>query len=636
MVPERRIRNPCVVNLIVERLKGSARLGKRGAFPLFPIMIGMIVSGTLSGQFAPDPSIGKNLPDSIPEAAPDAYVRRPSELEIKPDYADVPVTGVPGSGVLRELDFSGALSPKDRRPGHALFPDLHVDRVDLLASKRGFLVALRKEFIGKPLDMETVKKICQKTLHFYFHHERPLVFVQPVSIDYEHGVLSLEVVEATLDGKTGTGARWFSQKLLLSLLQARNGQHINRMGLLNDVAILNQNPFMQNSAIFRRGTVPGTTALDLCTQDSFPLRAFFSVDNTGSQQTGPLRWSAGANWGNAFFLGGQLSYQYSAPFAYPNSQPVQSLSYSTPLPWKHLFAIYASYSTTDTSIDAGAAGSIPYRGYQAQVSPRYTIPIAKMYGNLIQNLTLGGDWKSSNLYFLQGGDQVPSNQTDVIQSVFGYEVQRTDSLGVTSAGANLYWAPGNIDSRNTDQAFQYVDPRTQSDYLYSTLRLRRDTLLPWGCSLMGLFTGQVASSTLPSTEQFSIGGYGSVRGYQQQILFGDQGFFFNLELHSPGYSLLGWTRSMVRTGGSRAAEDLKKSGSDQLQFLAFWDYGYTDTIHPLPGNAASYAITGAGVGMRYGIGNNTSLRCDLGFPLINPQVQTQNGPTLALGASVGF
>jgi len=625
------------VNKPAENPPAVARLGcGRFSLPVLA-MVAMVASSGMHAQFAPDPSIGRNLPDSIPESAPDAFVRRPSELEIKPDFADVPVTGSPGTGVLREIEFSGALSPGDRKAGDALFPDLRIDRVDLMASRRGFLSSLRAEFIGKPLDLEAVKRICRETLHFYFHHERPLVFVQPVSIDYGRGILRLVVVEARVGAKTGTGAKWFSEKLLLSSLRARVGRYLNRMGLLNDVAILNQNPFMQNSAVLSRGEVPGTTTLNLRTQDSFPLRGFLAIDNTGSQQTGPFRWSAGANWGNAFFLGGQLSYQYSAPFSYPNSQPVQSLSYSTPLPWKHLISLYGSYSTTDTGINtSGGSGSLVYSGFQSQVSPRYTIPIGKMYGKLIQNLTLGADWKSSNLYFLQGGDQVPSNQTDVIQSVFGYEVRRTDSLGSTSLAGNLYWAPGNIDARNTDQAFRYVDPRTGASYLYSTLRMRRDTALPWGCSLIALFTGQVASTSLPSTEQISIGGYGSVRGYQQQILFGDQGFFFNFEIRSPGISLLGLARKMEDPVPPGIARVLEKAGRDQLQFLAFWDYGYTDTINPLPGNASAYAITGVGFGVRYGIGSNTSLRCDLGFPLINPDIQTRMGPTLALGASVGF
>ena len=88
----------------------------------------------MQAQFAPDPSIGRNLPDSIPEAPPDAFVRRPSELEIKPDYADVRIIGTPGSGILREIVFSGALSPADRKQVVGPFPELHIDRVDLLAS----------------------------------------------------------------------------------------------------------------------------------------------------------------------------------------------------------------------------------------------------------------------------------------------------------------------------------------------------------------------------------------------------------------------------------------------------------------------------------------------------------------------
>lgn len=578
--------------------------------------------GIVNAQFAPDPSIGKNLPDSIPEAPPDAFVKRPSDLEIKPDFADVPVIGTPGRGVLREIFFSGALLSSDRKYEEGLFPDLMVDRVDLLSSKPRFMASLRDSFVNKPFDMEVVKEINRRILHFYFQHERPLVFVQPVSIDYEHGILRMAVVEATLGEKTETGAKWFSKKLLLSSLRARVGQHLNRMGLLNDVAILNQNPFMQNSVILERGQVPGTTTLDLRTEDAFPLRSFISMDNTGSQQTGPLRWSAGANWGNAFFMGGQLNYQYSAPFSYPNAQRVQSLTYSTPLPWRHSVSLYGNYSVTDTGIST-PAGSLSYSGYQAQFSPRYTIPIGKMYGKLIQNFTLGADWKSSNLYFIQGGDQVPSNQTDVIQSVFGYQVQCKDALGETTAAFNLYWAPGNIDSRNTAQSFEQVDARTQPNYRYGTLRLARENKLPLDCSLLGVFNGQLASGSLPSTEQLSIGGYGTVRGYQQQILFGDQGFYGSMELHGPSWSILGGGKSLRH--------------HDQLILLAFWDYGQVNTIQPLPGNPSSYAISGVGFGVRYTLGLNFSLRCDLGFPLINPNVAgVEIGPTLALGASVSF
>jgi len=562
-------------------------------------------------------------------------VKRPSELELQPDYADVPVIGSPGSGVLRQIIFSGAIQAKDRKDGVTIFPGLSIDRVDLLQSDRRFLSAIQGKFINRTLDLNVVKEICHETLLFYFHHERPLVFVQPVSIDYADGVLRVAVVEARLDRKVSTGSKWFSKGMLLGSLRAKAGNYINRVGLLNDVAILNQNPFMQNQVVIKRGELPGTTTIDLRTEDQFPLRGFFGIDNTGSVQTGPWRWTAGANWGNAFFAGGQLSYQYSAPFENPNLEPVQSISYSQPLPWKHLFSIYGSYSTTDVTIHSGGS-SLTDSGSTKQVSPRYIIPIGKMYGKLIQNFTLGADWISSNLLFLQGGNQVPANQTDVIQAVIGYQIRLKDTYGQTSFSVDNYWSPGGLDPHNSTAAFKYVDSRTQANYYYASLHLQRENVLPYGCSLLSVLSGQLASTSLISNEQLSIGGYGTVRGYPQQILFGDQGLVYNFELHSPIYSVFGLTKSLKDSNLEALPSFLQKMGKDQLMFLAFWDYGLVNSLKPLPGNPSSYQITAVGVGVRYGIGSNYSLRCDLGFPLVNPNVGVAIGPTINLGASIGF
>jgi len=114
-----------------------------------------------------------------------------------------------------------------------------------------------------------------------------------------------------------------------------------------------------------------------------------------------------------------------------------------------------------------------------------------------------------------------------------------------------------------------------------------------------------------------------VRGYSQQILFGDQGFYGTLELHTPSWSFLG--------PGKNA-----QTPRDRFYLLSFWDYGLVNTIQPLPGNDPTYAITGVGFGARYALGANFSMRCDLGFPLINPDVGISIAPTVALGATLGF
>jgi len=79
-----------------------------------------------------------------------------------------------------------------------------------------------------------------------------------------------------------------------------------------------------------------------------------------------------------------------------------------------------------------------------------------------------------------------------------------------------------------------------------------------------------------------------------------------------------------------------KTPRDRFYLLSFWDYGLVNTIQPLPGNDPTYAISGVGFGARYALGVNFSMRCDLGFPLINPNVGISIAPTVALGATLGF
>jgi len=205
----------------------------------------------------------------------------------------------------------------------------------------------------------------------------------------------------------------------------------------------------------------------------------------------------------------------------------------------------------------------------------------------------------------------------------GYNVTLADPLGRTTLGGEVYVSPGGIGGHNSDEAFQSVDPRLQANYVYGVLRLGRMTKLPRDFSLVTQFTGQLASAPLISSEQLAIGGYGTVRGYDERVLFGDQGFVFNLEFRTPPIS-----------PASHLSAHLP---SDELQFLAFWDIGLVNSLEPLPGDPASSYLTSLGFGVRYRIGTNLSVRCDVGFPLVNPDLGFPvNTARASVGATLGF
>lgn len=570
----------------------------------------------------PDTSIGRNIPGGVAQQAPDSYAPERPTVEEKPELPDIPVIGKPGEGVLKKVIFSGTVDPHRRIEGAPLMDGIHADQVDLIQEYPGFARALAVQYLGQAFSAVTVRDITRATLQFYFKHERPLVFVQPTYVDYETGVLKIVVIEARLDRKEAVGARWFSNGLLKSNLRMKSGQYINRMKLLNDLEWINQNPFLQSQVVVKPGSMPGTTNIILETRDRLPVRVFGSIDNTGSEQTGAWRWTVGANWGNAFFVGHQLNFQFSSALESIQSQPVYAGSYLAPLPWHHTFTIYGSYAGTDIDL-ASTTGEINYHGYQSQVSPRYTIPIGKLYGKFTQELTVGMDWKSTDMSFVQGGDVIPSNKTSVWQFMAGYNASLTDRWGVTTLGLEMYWSPGGMGDNNTDSAYQEVDPRLQANYLYGVLRASRMTKLPWNFSLMNQFAGQFASTSLLSSEQLAIGGWGTVRGYDERVLFGDQGIVVNVELRTPSFSPSSWVSS--------------RFPKDSLQFLAFWDFGLVNTIDPLPGDPATSYLTSVGVGVRYDVAGNLSVRCDVGFPLYNPDLGFPVDTARAsVGATLGF
>ena len=106
---------------------------------------------------------------------------------------------------------------------------------------------------------------------------------------------------------------------------------------------------------------------------------------------------------------------------------------------------------------------------------------------------------------------------------------------------------------------------------------------------------QLADRTLVPMEQFSIGGFNSVRGYRQDQLLTDNGFFISTEVRIPIFQVFN------RTG--------------VIQLIPFIDYGIgwnTGGINPETNNLAS-----TGVGLQWQQGDYLLLRLEYGIPLID-------------------
>jgi hemolysin activation/secretion protein len=156
-------------------------------------------------------------------------------------------------------------------------------------------------------------------------------------------------------------------------------------------------------------------------------------------------------------------------------------------------------------------------------------------------------------------------------------------------------------SDNDDEAFQTTRAFAEADYHYGRLNLRRVQNLPLSFSLVLSASGQLASGNLLRSEQLSLGGSTSLRGYEESAANGDQGWVASIELRSPPLPLLGLFGN--------------ESFKDDLVLLAFLDAGSVSSVERLPNEPSSLDLASVGVGLRYRFNTQLSVRFDYGWQI---------------------
>ena len=206
--------------------------------------------------------------------------------------------------------------------------------------------------------------------------------------------------------------------------------------------------------------------------------------------------------------------------------------------------------------------------------------------------------------------------------MISYNGVETDPWGRTTVDENLFISPGDLTSNNNNAAFSNAHAMATSDYVYNTIVLERLTKLPWDWSLILRGTVQSTNSNLPPSEQLGLGGYDTVRGYDEREVNTDNGYIFTTELRTPSISL-----------GDIAGFPAYK---DQLQFLGFWDYGDGSNHTPLPGETNEIPLSGIGVGFRYSINTYVSVRYDYAFQLLRTGFDNEHGSRSDIGVVVSY
>ncbi len=518
--------------------------------------------------------------------------------------------------VIADSDAAAAALPADDGGQRAVV----VHGVDFLNNPD--FDAVVAKYIGKSIDTTTLSALVTDIANYARSHDRVLAKVDiPNGQNISAGTLRLAVLVGRYNQLIFRGNHWFSQDFLQRKLGLEPGDEIRLSVLDQALSWANANPFRDLKVFINDlPNQPGRADLIVNVVDARPIRFVASYSNSGVPILGRNQYSAGFQLGDLWKLDHQLSYQYVRSDN-PRLFSAHLLDYTAPLPWRHYIQLSASYSLVHPSFNQGLLGQT---GESTTVDLRYRIPFGT--GNRTGEVFAGLQFKESNNNLQYGGLQLSSAKNDIFQGVLGFSRIVRDPKGAWVFSATSFLSPGNINARNTDKQFQPdfsgSPPHVgrfgaRAQYAILDVSLQRWQRLNKGWDFFSRFTGQMATANLISDEQLTIGGTGTIRGFNPNVMSGEQGYVLNNDLQTP-------KRDVKVEFLPKNAQTLSFRGN------LFYDIGevFYKTHFPTVDRTGRQVgwdddplrpLAGAGIGLRANIGSYLNLSVDYGWAVTHPK-----------------
>ncbi|MBS0616436.1 MAG: ShlB/FhaC/HecB family hemolysin secretion/activation protein [Verrucomicrobia bacterium] len=509
------------------------------------------------------------------------------------------------------------LTRKDKR-AIATIKGIEARNLDIPEGVETLRLSLEPLFMGKCFTKELVVLVRDEIFRYYRSHGRPVVAIDIPEQDITEGVLQIVITEGKLQTISTRGNRWYSDKLLKSYIRLKQGEEIDTNSLLEDVAWMNRNPYHHTNLIFTPGSREGTTDIELVTEDRFPLRLYVGGDNTGVEETGQTRIFGGFNWLNAFGCDQQLTYQATVSDNLKRFR-ANTINYVAPLPWRHIFQLYGGYATIEPKHE-----HFHSKGRSFQSSARYTMPIPPTYKGTENEWVIGVDYKNTNnnLEFVERQENpIIANEVNILQLMFAYNLGIKNKSNEFTLQGEVFASPGNVLPKQSNRAYNELRRGAKSTYAYGRFTVSENYQLPWKFHIYFQARGQIPTTTLLPSEQFGLGGYDTVRGYDEREANADQGYCGNFEIRTPSFPIFGI---------------FSKKHIDELYFLAFADYGLSINYHDERHVKHTQQLASVGPGLRYRLKNNISIRADYGYRFIPIHDGQDKGWKVHLGALIAF
>ena len=415
-----------------------------------------------------------------------------------------------------------------------------------------------------------------------------------------NGVVEIRVVEGFIDHIVIKGGHHAERRMVESMMQPVLAAHPLRLKVLERARLAVETiPGVTARTVFSPSEkTPGASSLTVIVSRP-AISAYIQFDNRGSKAIGPVQGFAEIDANSLLGRFDQTSLKIGAT---PSKElRYVSLSHTEPIGLDGLLlTVEGSYSKSQPKGNlnafqvAGEAKSFGL-GLSGPVAlSTASKAVARIKFDVIDNSSVVGSTRLFNdkLRVLRVGFR-----DDTTDTLFGASLPAATVYDISLSNGLL----GLGASKNGSPDLSRADART--DFTKVAFDIARTQALPNRFELALHIQGQAASSVLPASEQFALGGSGIGRGYEPSEVTGDHGIAASVEL--------------------RYVPSLPRKVVSIAQVYAFAEAGEVWGYSAQPGLPITSKLASTGLGLRLDLPLGAKLTAEAAYP-INHNVASQH------------
>ncbi|GKW17469.1 peptide transporter [Pectobacterium carotovorum subsp. carotovorum] len=403
------------------------------------------------------------------------------------------------------------------------FPIQHIAFQDADALSMKDRATIQQRYQNRCLDLATIHNVVRETTNAYLNRGFVTSQAYLQEQDLSGGTLIISVSEGKIEAIRIDGETPLAIKMAFPGLE---GRILNLRDIEQGMEQLNRLPSQQVAIDIQPGKQAGSSIVYLKrTTQSRPVTVSLSADNSGQKSTGREQLSTHFTLDNPLRLADRWWLTASRDSAFSHSYGSKALSGGMSLPYGYWTLGY-QYAWNDF-FQPIPIGSSAYR-YEGQSNTHRLSLNRTLYRDGKQKLALDSALSRRRTENRMAGERLGISSPTVSSASIGLSYSTTLAGGyftlnpMLSHGLRSWGATDDTKENRGLPRSEFRKFSVSSSYFYP--------LAPSLTFLTSLY-GQTTPDNLYTSERISLGGEYSVRGFKEQTLTGNRGFYWRNEVN---------------------------------------------------------------------------------------------------------